>query len=137
MYRYACVVFVLIALACILSSCSSSNPNMGRVLTSIAVQPTAADAQHFTNGQVVFTATGTFSLPPFSAPLTFTAPYAGSFTVDNPSGNTIANIVSTSTGAITVQCVSGVSGIVFISATANANNNMGTVVSGSGELTCP
>lgn len=137
MHRYARVTFVLIALACILSACGSSNPNIGRVLTSVAVTPTTADAQNFNNGQVVFTATGAFSLPPFNAPLTFTAPYAGSFTIDNPSGTTIANIVSTGTGTVTVQCASGASGTVFVSASANANNNIGTVVSGSGQLTCP
>jgi len=126
---------VLLGLA--LVSCSSVNPNSGRVLTAISVSPENADASQFPNGQVTFTATGQFSLPPLSAPVTFKSPYAGSFIVDNPGGQTIANIVSTGTGTITVQCASGVTGTVNLIASASANNGTQIVVTGQGTLSCP
>jgi hypothetical protein len=137
--RWLLAIFVVILLASALISCGSSNPNIGRVLTSIAVTPQTADARNFSHGQVVFTATGTFSLPPFTSPLTFTAPYSGQFIVDNPSNTTIATVVSTGTptGTVTVQCAAATSGSVSVSATASANNGSTLVVSGSGQLTCP
>jgi 2-methylaconitate cis-trans-isomerase PrpF len=119
-----------------LLSCGSSNPNIGRVLTSVTVTPASADGHSNPNG-VVFTATGTFSLPPFSAPLTFAAPYSGQFVVDNPTGTTIANITTTGTGTITVQCATGASGTVFVNASALANNGTSTLISGNAQLTCP
>ncbi len=139
MHRETLYCGCLLALAALLSSCSSSNPNVGRVLYSIAVTPATADAQTFPNGQVVFTATGSYSLAPSPAPLTFTAPYAGQFIVANPTNppETIATIVATGNSTITVQCASGASGTVPVVATASANNLAGTVVSGSAQLTCP
>jgi len=121
-----------------MTSCgSSANPNLGRVLTGITVTPATADAQSFANGQVVFTATGTFSLPPTPAPVPFLAPYAGQFVVDNPSNSTIATVVGQGNGTVTVQCAAGAAGTVFVVASASANNGSTIVVSGSGQLTCP
>jgi len=120
-----------------LISCgASANPDIGRVLTGISVTPQAADAQNSPNGQVVFTATGTFSLPPTPAPVSFVSPYTGQFFVDN-SGNVIANVVTTGSGTVTVQCAAGATGTVAIVASASANNGTTTVVSGSAQLTCP
>ena len=136
-WRSLLATLALILLAPGLISCSSSKPNIGRVLTSIAVTPPTADAANSPNGQVVFAATGTFSLPPFTAPLTFTAPYAGQFVVDNPVGTTIATVVATGAGTVAVQCASGASGSVYVTASAFANNGTQMVVSGSGQLTCP
>jgi hypothetical protein len=138
MCRHVSLCAALVLIACLLNSCGSTNPNNGRVLTSISVTPTTADGQSNPNG-VVFTATGTFSLPPLSVPLTFAAPYTGQFVVDNPTNPpaTIANIVSTGTGTITVQCATGATGTVFITASALANNSAGTVISGNAQLTCP
>jgi hypothetical protein len=118
-------------------SCSTSNPNTDRVLISIAVTPETANATDFANGQVTFTATGTFNQPPINAPMTFTAPYTGSFTVDNPSDQTIANVVSSGTGTLTVVCANGASGTVAVVASATANNNTGLSLTGSSQLTCP
>jgi hypothetical protein len=120
-----------------LLSCSSGNPNLGRVLTSISVTPETADAKDSANGQVTFTATGTYSLPPFSGPVTFTAPYAGQFAVDNPTTGTIANVVTSGNSTVTVQCAAGAAGTVPVVASALANNGTTTVTSGSGQLTCP
>jgi len=132
------IVIVAVAVwAAALISCGSTNPNNGRVLTSISVSPETADAQTYPNGQVTYTATGSFSLPPLSAPVTFTSPYSGSFVVDNPSGQTIATIVSTGTGTISVQCATGAVGNVEITASASANNGTTSVVTGNAQLTCP
>jgi hypothetical protein len=118
-------------------SCATSNPNSDRVLISVAVTPETADAANFANGQVTFTATGTFNQPPMTAPLNFAAPYAGSFTVDNPNNQTIANVVSTGSGTVTVECVSRVSGTVEVIASASANNDTSLIITGSAQLTCP
>ena len=133
---HALRISALVVLSGFALSCATSNPNTGRVLTSIQVTPATADAQN-SNGQVLFTATGNFNLPPSPAPVTFAAPYVGSFVVDNPTSGAIATIVSTGTGTVTVQCVSGASGTVAVVASAASNNALGDVVSGSGQLTCP
>jgi hypothetical protein len=127
------------AIAVLVSSCSSSNPNIGRVLYSISVTPATADAQNFPGGQVLFTATGSYSLAPTPAPLTFAAPYAGEFVVSNPTNPpaTIATVVTTGNSTVTVQCASGAAGTVAVVASASANNGTDTVITGSGELTCP
>jgi hypothetical protein len=132
-------IAVPMTLALLLSSCSSSNPNIGRVLYSISVTPATADAQNSANGQVIFTATGSYSLAPSPAPLTFAAPYAGQFVVANPTNPpaTIATVVSTGSSTVTVQCASGESGTVPVVASASANNGTDTVITGSAELTCP
>lgn len=118
-------------------SCGSANPNIGRVLTSISVTPAAADAQQSANGQVVFTATGIFSLPPSPAVLSVAPPYSGQFVVANPVTGQIATVVSTGNGTVTVQCVAGASGTVEVVASASANNGSTIVISGNGLLTCP
>jgi len=135
--KLCCAIFALTAVGLLLTSCQSVNQNSGRVLTSIAVTPTAADASTYPNGQVTFTATGEFNIPPLNGPVTFTAPYNGQFVVANPSNQTIANIVSSGTGTITVQCVAGISQSVPVIATASANNGTQTTVSGQAQLTCP
>lgn len=130
---------MFVGLAGLMASCSSNNPNLGRVLFSISVTPATADAKNFPNGQVIFTASGMFSLSPSPAPLTFTAPYAGQFGVANPTNPpaTIATVVSTGNSTVTVQCAAGASGTVPVVASASANNGTDTVITGSGELTCP
>ena len=130
-------ILAITLLALPLISCNSVNPNSGRVLTAITVAPTTADAVNYSNGQVTFTATGQFSLPPLSGPVAFTSPYTGQFIVVNPPNQTIANIVATGTGTATVQCVSNVTGSVEVVASASANNGTQTVVTGQGTLTCP
>ncbi len=130
---------VLALLASLLIACASSNPNSFRYLVSIAVTPTTADAQNFPSGLVQFTATGTFSQSPIIGPVVSTPPYSGQFSVANPVNPpaTIATIVSTGTGTVTVQCATGASGTVPVSISASANNGTPTVISGSALLTCP
>ena len=129
--------FATLLLLASLASCGSTNPNTGRVLTSITVTPPTADARNSPNGQVSFIATGTFSLPPLTATVTFMPPYAGQFVVENPAGTTLATVVAIGTGTITVQCASGASASVFVTASASANNGTQTLVTGSAQLTCP
>lgn len=133
------LIALLTALATVISSCSSSGPDSGRVLYSITVTPATADAQTFPNGQVTFTASGMFSVAPSPAPLTFAAPYAGQFLVANPTNppETIATVVSTGNSTVTVQCASGATGTVSVVASAFANNGTNTVITGSAQLICP
>jgi hypothetical protein len=137
MQTYGRTILMMALLPIFLMSCDSVNPNSGRVLTAINVTPTTADASQFPNGEVTFTATGQFSLPPLSGPVTFTAPYTGQFIVANPNNQTIANIVSTGNGTVTVRCAAGVSATVDVVATAAANNGTQTTVTAQGQLTCP
>lgn len=140
MDRHALVLLaLLVSVASLVSSCNSVDPNSGRVLYSISVTPATADAQTFPNGQVTFTASGMFSVPPSPAPLTFAAPYAGQFIVANPTNPpaTIATVVATGNSTVTVQCATGASGTVPVVASGTANNAANTVITGSAELTCP
>jgi hypothetical protein len=138
-HRRALILLSLSVAVATFSACSSGNPNLGRVLFSISVTPASADAKNSPHGQVVFTASGMFSLPPSPAPLTFTAPYAGQFIVANPTNPpaTLATVVTTGNSTVTVQCAPGASGIVPVVASASANNGTDTVITGSAELTCP
>jgi hypothetical protein len=128
---------IVILIGAALFACSSGDPNLGRVLISISVTPESADAKNSPNGQVIFTATGTYSESPLTGPLTFTAPYAGEFVVDNPTTGTIANVIATGNSTATVECAANATGTVFIVASALTNNGTTTSVSGSGQLTCP
>jgi hypothetical protein len=136
-FRPSLSVLAIALLAFPLLSCNSVNPNSGRVLTAITVTPTAADAVNYPNGHVTFTATGQFSLPPLSGSVAFQSPYSGSFSVANPNNLTVANVVATGTGTVTVQCIANVTGSVEVVARASANNGTQTVVTGQGTLTCP
>ena len=134
---YVAVAVITVVVVSLISCATDNNPDAGRILISIAVTPTTANAATFPNGQVTFTATGTFNLPPITAPVTSAAPYTGSFFVDNPTGQTIANIVSTGNGTATVECASGVVGNVNVTASASANDQLGTIITGNAQLSCP
>ncbi len=119
------------------AGCGTSSSN--RVLQSVKVTPAMADGLRSPTGQVQFTATGTFSKSPSPAPVTFVAPYSGSWVVSDP---TIATLVGTGTGTATFQCVAGASGTVTITAAASTNAATGTgatstMVQGTASLTCP
>ena len=58
-----CMVLAILSLFA--SGCGNS-----RQLQSVAVSPATANAQNFPNGQVQFSATGTFNKPPSPQPLT-------------------------------------------------------------------
>jgi hypothetical protein len=125
----AATVWVIIFTA----SCGSSS-TQNRVLTSMSVTPASADASNFANGQVQFTATGTFTMPPSPAPVPFAAPYSGSWLSSDSN-------VATITQQGLAQCVSGASGSVTITGIASSNSahgtQMSTAVRGTATLTCP
>jgi hypothetical protein len=112
-----------------------------RTLLSISIAPATADAQNFTDGQVQFTATGTFSRPPSPAPVTFVAPYSGQWFVDPA----FATLVGTATGTATFQCVPGASGTTTVTASASVGPDgpipggglSAAKVSGTAKLICP
>lgn len=113
------------------AGCGSSYTS-NRVLESITVTPAKASAQGSSNGQVQFTATGTFSHPPSPAQVPFTAPYSGGWQTSNPD-------IATINAAGVAQCVA--SGSVTVTAMASANKGgagaMSVGVRGTAQLTCP
>jgi len=114
--------------------CGSSSSN--RILQAVTVTPSQADAQSYPNGQVQFTATGTFSKAPSPSLVTFQAPYSGSWFSTDP-----VKLVSTGNGTAMFQCVAGQSGTFTI--VAAASNGIGgtaataALVKGQAQLTCP
>jgi len=125
---------VMIALLAGAVGCGSMNPSSNRVLESMALSPASADAQS-SQGQVQFTAIGTFSKAPSPAPVSFVTPFTGTWFSSNSNVATI-----TQSGLAT--CVSGAAGTVNIMATASTNSGTGTQetstsVSATATLTCP
>jgi hypothetical protein len=119
---------------------NAGNSNSNRLLESIAVTPPTADAQNFANGQVQFTATGTFSRPPSPAPVPSAEPYGGGWYIYNSKGATQSIATISQTGL--AQCKLGASGAVEVQAMASTGECGGEactypVVQGSATLTCP
>lgn len=129
---------ILLAAPLVLATlgCGGMSNSSNRILQSITVSPSVADA-HSSNGSVQFTATGTFSQAPSPALVTFAAPYSGSWAADPA----VATLVGTGMGTATFQCVAGASGKTTIQAIASTNSApggaMSTAVTGTATLTCP
>jgi hypothetical protein len=68
--RDVAAFFRLLATFAVASVGGSMNSTQNRVLQSMTVSPASADAQTFPQGQVQFTATGTFSQAPAPSPAT-------------------------------------------------------------------
>ena len=136
-FRTLLSLLFVAALALETLGCGSSNMNSNRVLQSMAITPANADAQNFPNGQVQFTATGTFNKAPSPAQVTFQPPYTGTWSL---MGASAANIATISQAGL-AQCIAGVAGTVTVSAVASSNSATGpamsTAVTGSTTLTCP
>ena len=138
LHKYGCGLLLLLAAVCLqtLGCGSSSMQSNSRLLQAVTVTPAQADARSFPNGQVEFTATGTFSRPPSPSVVTFQAPYSGSWTSNDP-----VTLVSTGNGTATYQCVAGQSGTFTI--TAGASNGIegpaatAALVRGQAKLICP
>jgi hypothetical protein len=136
--RTVLATFFLAALVLQTLGCgSSANMNSNRVLQSMVITPANADAQTFPNGQVQFTATGTFSEAPSPAQITFQDPYTGTWAVMGTGAASIATISQTGLA----QCVPGAAGKVTVMATVSSNSAngpaMSTAVTASTTLTCP
>ena len=125
--------FVLAVLLVATIGCGSMNSTSNRVLQSMTLTPANADAQT-TQGQVQFTAMGTFSMAPSPAPVPFVSPYTGTWSTSDMN-------IATITQAGLARCVSGATGTVTINAIASSNSGRGTqmstAVSSSAKLTCP
>jgi hypothetical protein len=136
-FRTLLSLLFLVGLALETLGCGSSYVNSNRVLQSMVITPANADAKNFPNGQVQFTATGTFSKPPSPARVTFQPPYTGTWAL---MGAGAANIATISQAGL-AQCIPGATGAVTVSAVASANSATGpamsVAVTGSTTLTCP
>jgi hypothetical protein len=127
--------YLLAAFAIATVGCGSMNSMSNRVLQSMVISPATADAQSSPQGQVQFSAMGTFSKAPSPAPVPFVAPYSGSWATSDLN---IATIDQTGLA----RCVAGAAATVTITAMASSNAGQGTqhtstAVSGSAKLTCP
>jgi len=137
------ITFLLITAAVVVTSCGSSHQ-----LKTVSITPATADAKNFANGQVPFTAAGTFSNSP--SPVTLTSQQvtwcygglaaAGTPTAGRCAGN-IAQFATVDQNGM-AQCVPSFHGTVYILAGTEPVSMMpdgGTQlkVYGSAQLTCP
>src|SRR5215469_18369254 len=116
-----------------LVGCGNGGP---RRLQSVSVTPASADAQSFLNGQVQFTAVGTYSQPPSPAPIA--PPGPGSAPLWGLSDLHIATI---NQGGL-AQCKAGALGVVTVRATVCCAPCIGTECTaaflvGNAKLSCP
>jgi hypothetical protein len=110
----------------------------GRLLVLVSVDPPSADASQFNNGQVQFTANGTFNKDPI------TVDSLGSvvWTVDHPAFSNMPDFGhATITTNGLAQCAPDFSGSVTVFATAPANPAQAVSSSnqkvGKAQLICP
>jgi hypothetical protein len=111
----------------------------GSHLSSVSLSPAVADAQNFPNGQVQFTATGTYGGSSKPVPVTNLTWCIGS-TNGGCNGN-IASVASVSSSGV-AQCLPGAAGTATVLAGSGGRAGMpdqgGTLaVFGSAQLTCP
>ena len=127
----------LSALILVTASCGGMMSNsQTRVMQSVTVSPSSADAQMFPSGQVQFTATGNFNMPP----MTQTVPVQWSL-ASMVMGQEAPMGVSINPTSGMAQC-SGFMGSVQVKAsTMNSDMNMmggmAAQVIGTAQLTCP
>lgn len=128
----------LLMLAALATSCGGGTADPPKRLVAITITPASADAQNSPNGQVQFTAVGTFSDGS-------KAPIQALWTLNGPFTETpVANISLSSSGL--AHCVAGgfvgTSG-VFATAPANPALPISQMtmltknVSGTAQITCP
>jgi hypothetical protein len=147
-------IFIMVLDLCfllVLGGCGGSTvANSGRVMQSLMVTPSSADAQNFPGAKVQFAATATFNMSPMTVQ---SPPVVWSIGSPFPTPPSMMGMMGMSTpmsSSPTVdtngvaQC-NGFTGIVAVQATAPANPNvpvsqmnamMGTVA-GVAQLTCP
>lgn len=114
----------------ILIAAGCGSGNSPRQLQSISLSPTSADAQNFPNGQVQFTATGTFTQPPSPAPTTPLSWNLSDATLATVSQNGVAQCKSGAVGATKVLALGGTAPCVGTGCAA-------ALIVGSAQLTCP
>jgi len=125
----------------LIASCGASffiSSNNGRLLVAVSVDPPSADPTNLPNGQVQFTAQGTFNMSP-----TLVNPMPGvMWTIDQPAFSEMPDSGHAFIDANGVaRCASGFIGPVKVFATAAANPNQSVSlqnqVVGTAVLTCP
>jgi hypothetical protein len=134
--------FLLLVAGAIMLACGSSQHSV-QTLQSVTLSPASADAKNYPNGEVQFTATGTFAAPP--SPVT---PLPVTWNTCNV--NNQPEISISATGA--AQCNSGAVGTFVVEATGTQNLGQGQClaimacgspgedcegVHGVAQLTCP
>lgn len=112
--------------------------NNGRLLVFVSVNPSNADAVNFADGQVPFTANGTFNL----SPTTINSMSNIIWTVDHPAFGEFADLGHASiTPDGVAQCTPGFFGSVTVFATAAADPTQPISLSnqkvGTAQLLCP
>jgi hypothetical protein len=114
-----------------LVGCGNGGP---RRLQSVSVTPASADAQSFPNGQVQFTAVGTYSQPPSPAPIV---------PMGNGMGWSVSDLhIATINQSGLAQCKPGALGVVTVRDTACCAPCVGTECTaaflvGNAKLSCP
>jgi hypothetical protein len=135
MTRFGYCLFVLLAFGIL--GCGSS-----RQLQSVTLSPASADAHNFPNGQVLFTATGSFNKPP--SPVQLTSKDVN-WCAGSGSGMCVGNInpgVTVDQNGL-AQCVPGFTGTATILAgtmpSAMMNPDVGSQLKifGVARLICP
>ena len=112
--------------------------NNGRLLLVVSVDPASANASHFDNGQVQFTASGTFNL----SPTTVNRLGGVVWTVDRPAFSGLPDMGHATISPNGVaQCAMDFSGSVTVFATAPADPTQPVSLSnekvGTAQLVCP
>jgi hypothetical protein len=117
---------LLAGIELVASGCANGGP---RLLQSISVTPASADAHSFPNGQVQFTAMGTYSQPPSPSLIT----QSGWSLSDS-------NIAAISQSGL-AQCNPGASGVVTVKASTSGpcsgTGCTAVLLSGTAQLSCP
>lgn len=128
---------ILLAAAFAASNCGS-----GRQLQHISVTPATADAKNYRNGQVQFTAIGTFSHPPSPVPLTSQkVQWCFGAATGECAGNIAPYVIVDADGL--VHCSPGFAGTATILAGTqpampmNPDTGFQLTIFGSAKLTCP
>jgi hypothetical protein len=103
--------FLLLAAAAIMLACGSSQHSQ-QTLQSVTLSPASADAQNYPNGQVQFTATGTFATMP--SPVT---PLPVTWNTCNVNGQPQISVSTTGVA----QCNAGAVGTFVVEATGTQN----------------
>ena len=111
----------------------------GSHLNSVSLSPTVADAQNFPNGQVQFTATGTYGDSSKPVPATNLIWCVG--TSDGNCNGNIASVASVSSSGV-AKCLPGATGAATILAGSGTPAGVPDIgfplrVFGSAQLTCP
>jgi|SRR5579859_1877394 len=138
-YRLPFFFLLLILVAAITLACGSASSS-NRLLQSVTVSPTTADAQDFPNGQVQFTATGFYTAKP--SPVT---PLSTSWGACFQGATTTGVLIDSNTGV--AHCAAGAVGTytVFTENFAAASGGCGATtacgdgcfITGTAQLTCP